>query len=157
MEKPQATITSLNFSERRSFTASYTIYVAEITYKQSGVDYALKASGEGPTHPDALQDALRAMTWTIALDSTFTTEEAQLLKTAYQTYVEHGDTTWYTETSLALIAGIEFQPHYDSNPIRQLAKEKLMLRHHEATRTRFCISDFGKYVVESHPQFKPID
>jgi len=157
MEKPNTTITSLNFSERRSFTASHTIYVAEITYQQSDVDYALKASGEGKTHPDALQDALRAMTWDVALDSTFMTEEVQLLKAAYQTYVEHGDTTWYTEISLANLASVDLQPRLDSNPVRLLIKENLLLRHDEVARTLFRISDFGKYVVESHAQFNPTD
>lgn len=157
MEKPNTTITSLNFSERRSFKASHTIYVAEITYQQSDVDYALKATGEGRTHPDALQDALRAMSWDVVLDSTFMTEEVQLLKAAYQTYLEHGDTTWYTEISLANLASVDLQPHLDSNPVRLLIKENLLLRHDEVARTLFRISDFGKYVVESHAQFNPTD
>jgi len=157
MEQPKTTITSLNFSRRMSLMSSYTVYIAEITYDQSDVDYALKATGEGRTHPDALQDALRSMTWTVALDNTFTTEEVQLLKAAYQTYLEHGETTWYTETTLANLAGVDLQPRLESNPVRLLASENLMMRHDEVARTLFRISDFGKYVVESHAQFNPTD
>ncbi len=157
MEKPQTKIQSLNFFQRVSFVSSYTIHIAEITYQQSDVDYALKASGEGRTQPDALGDALRAMKWNIALDSTFTEDEVKLLKAAYQTYLEHGDTTWYTEISLANLAGVDLQPHLDSNPVRLLIKENLMMRHDEVARTLFRISDFGTYVVESHAQFNPTD
>lgn len=47
MEKPQITITSLDFLDRLSFVLSRIVYIAEITYNQSDVDYSLKASGEG--------------------------------------------------------------------------------------------------------------
>lgn len=157
MEKPQTKFISLNFSQRMSFLSSYIIHISEITYQQNDVDYALKATGEGQTHPDALQDALRAMTWDVTLDNTFTIEEVQLLKVAYQIYLEHGDTTWYTETSLALIADIDLQPHRESNPIRQLAEAGLMLKHAEVNRPLFRISDFGQYLVQSHSQFKLIN
>jgi hypothetical protein len=157
MEKPKTNNLSLNFSERRSFVAIHTIFIAEITYSQTDVDYALKASGEGPTHPEALQEALIAMNWKIALDSEFTEQEVQLLIMAYKAYLDHGGTTWYTETSLALIAGVEIQGYLESNPIRQLAKVGLMLKHVEANRTLFRLSDFGQYIVESHHQFKTAD
>jgi|GEM_PF-5204680 len=157
MEKPKTTITSLNFSQRIGLMSSYTVYIAELTYDQTDVDYSLKATGEGRTHPDALQDALRAMIWDAALDITFTEGEVQLLKVAHQTYLEHGETTWYTETTLANLAGVDLQPHLESNPVRLLASENLMMRHDEVARTLFRISDFGKYVVESHSQFNPTD
>jgi hypothetical protein len=156
MEKPQTTIISLNFSERMSF-ASHITFIAEITYNQTGVDYVLKVSGDGPTHPEALQEALTAMNWKIALDSQFSEDEVQLLTRAYEAYLEHGETTWYTETSLALITSVEIQEYLESNPIRQLAKVGLMLKHVETNRTLFRLSDFGQYILESHHQFKTAD
>ena len=155
MEKPQITILSLHISERPNFVTRHPVYTAEITYSQSDVDYSLKVSGEGSTHPEALQDAVRAMNWDIALDSTFSSDEVNLLKVAHQLYVEQGESsTWYMENVLAQLSKVNMQMHVESNAVRILAKEKLLLRYDDVARTLFRLSDFGKYIVESHPQFK---
>lgn len=153
MEKPQITILSLHISERPNFVTRHPVYTAEITYSQSDVDYSLKVSGEGSTHPEALQDAVRAMNWDIALDSTFSSDEVDLLKVAHQLYVEQGPSTWYMENVLAQLGKVNMQMHVESNAVRILAKEKLLLRYDDVARTLFRLSDFGKYIVESHPQF----
>lgn len=153
MEKPQITILSLHISERPNFVTRHLVYTAEITYSQSDVDYSLKVSGEGSTHPEALQDAVRAMNWDIALDSTFSSDEVDLLKVAHQLYVEQGPSTWYMENVLAQLGTVNMQMHVESNAVRILAKEKLLLRYDDVARTLFRLSDFGKYIVESHPQF----
>ena len=120
MEKPQITITSLDFLDRLSFVLSRIVYIAEITYNQSDVDYSLKSSGEGLTHPEALQDALRAMNWKIALDSIFTDEEVRLLKAAHKLYIKQGAGTWYMENVLAHLGHVDMQMREESNPVRNL-------------------------------------
>jgi hypothetical protein len=158
MEKPRVVITSIDFSDCPDFPShTHTIQMVTITYNQVGVDYPLKAYGEAATHQAALQDGLTAMDWNIALDSHYTNAEVRLLKTAHKLYNEHDSTPWYQENVLAHMGEVEMQMHVKSNPLRILAREKLLLCDDGDSRTLFRLSDLGKYVVESHPQFQVPD
>jgi len=130
------------------------IHTAIITYKQNGVDYPLTASGESAIQQNALQDALEALNWNIALDSDYSEDESRLLVAAHQLYIKQGRGTWYIENVLSHLSAVEIQFHVESNLIRQLAKEGLLLRHTDAGLTLFQLSEMGKYIVESHPNFK---
>lgn len=95
------------------------------------------------------------MNWKIALDSIFTDEEVRLLKAAHKLYIKQGAGTWYMENVLAHLGHVDMQMRVESNPVRNLAKDGLLLQHTEDNRTLFRLSDLGQYIVESHPQFQP--
>jgi len=155
MHKPRISIVSIEFSERSQFSMpSRDSHVASITYKQDGLDYPLTASGESDTQQSALENAIEALNWNIALDSEFTEDEIRLLISAHYLYEKQGRGTWYMENVLAHLSGVEIQFHVESNPVIQLSKEGLLLHHTDAGFTLFQLSEMGKYIVESHPNIK---
>lgn len=156
MEKPEVNIIGLTFDERRSFPSGQMIQIANVTYTQSDVSYPLITTGEGDTHIEALQDAIKTLNWAVALDTTFTAQEISLIQTAHDLYIKEGTTTWYTDKTLADLAGIQINPSVESNVVRTLAAERVFLRH-DGFRTIFRLSDFGKYIAELHAQFNPKD
>jgi hypothetical protein len=155
MQKPRISIMSIDFSERPQFSMPSTVtHIANITYQQDDVDYPLTVSGESDTQQGALKNALQVLKWNIALDSEFTEDESRLLKSAHYLYEKQGRSTRYMENVLAHLSGVEIRFHVESNPVRQLAREGLLLRHTDAEFTLFQLSEMGKYIVESHPNIK---
>ncbi|MEO1666749.1 MAG: hypothetical protein AAFU54_19075 [Chloroflexota bacterium] len=154
MEKPTITITGITFESRPTFTSPHPVYVANIAYNQDDVSYALTVSGEGKTHPKALQDALNALNWAVALDAVFSDYEIKIIKAAHKLYVEGGASTWSMDTSIAALANVPIQASVETNPVRTLAGNGILRRYDGAVRTLFRLSDMGVYIIESHPQFK---
>lgn len=155
MQKPAVKVTEITFAEeQKGYPTAKTNIVCTIYYEMTTehTRYAdLCVTGEAENYPEAARDALSNLDWDVYLDAIFTEDEVAILKVAQQIFED--DRGWETENVLMQRAKIQMQPRVESNLVYMLAANHLLERHDEAYTTTFCISELGRFIVESQRQF----